>query len=188
MRNRNFDSLSEMLLECGGEYGFYHSKRITEIVSTIAEGRAYNKDVIEFCAYTHDLGGYSKYVNENVDHAVRSSEIVGKLIERFDFSQEEKDIIIETILNHHNPVPLKSIESILFRDADALDFLGFIGITRDIARASKDIKKGIKSIQAHRTKLERILSLESSKKIAEERIKEMDIFLDRFFVESFNYY
>ena len=83
---------------------------------------------------------------------------------------------------------LKSIEAVLLRDADALDTLGFIGIARDITRAPKDIKKGIKAIQAHREKLPIILTLDSSKKMSAERIKEMDIFLNEFYSESFNLY
>lgn len=125
-------------------------------------------------------------MKENVDHAVRSREVVEPFVGQFDFSPEEKNIIYETILNHHNPVLLKSIEAVILRDADALDTLGFMGIARDITRAPKDIKKGIKAIQAHREKLPVILTLDSSKKIAAERIKETDIFLDRFFSESFN--
>jgi uncharacterized protein len=188
MNSRNFDSLSEVVLECGGESGLYHSKRLIKIIDEIAEKRSFNKDIIAFCAYTHDLGGYPKYMKENVDHAVRSREVVGPFIEQFNFSHEEKEIILETILNHHNPISLKSIEAVLLRDADAIDFLGFVGIARDINRAPKDIKKGIKSIQTHREKLPDILTLDSSKKMAEERIKEMDIFLNRFFSESYKYF
>ena len=114
--------------------------------------------------------------------------MVEPFIEQFNFSHEEKEIIFETIPNHHNPTSLKSIEAVLLRDADAIDSLGFIGIARDITRAPKDIKKGIKSIQTHREKLPDILTLDSSKKMAEERIKEMDIFLNKFFSESFNYF
>ena len=188
MDSRNFSSLSEMVLECGGEYGFYHSKRLIKIIDVIAEDRSFNRDIIEFCAYTHDLGGYPKYAKENVDHAVRSREVVEPFVEQFNFSHEEKEIIYETILNHHNPGLLKSIEAFLLRDADALDTLGFIGIARDITRAPRDIKKGIKSIRAHREKLPAIITLDSSKKIAAKRIREMDIFLNKFFSESFYYF
>lgn len=188
MNSRNFNSLSEMVLECGGEFGLYHSKRLIRIIDTIAEDRSFNKDITVFCSYTHDLGGYPKYMKENVDHAVRSRDVVEPFIEQFNFSHEEKEIIFETILNHHNTTSLKSIEAVLLRDADAIDFLGFIGIARDITRAPKDIKKGIKSIQTHRENLPDILSLDSSKKMAKERIKEMDIFLNKFISESFNYF
>jgi uncharacterized protein len=186
MNSRNYDDLSKIVLECGGEYGLYHSKRLINIISEIAEDRSFNQDIIVFCAYTHDLGGYPKYVKENVDHAVRSREVVEPFLEPFNFTHQEKDIIYETIINHHNPISLKNIEAILLRDADALDTLGFIGIARDITRAPRDIKKGIKSIQAHREKLPDILTLDSSKNMARERIKEMDVFLDKFFSESFN--
>ena len=186
MDGRNFDNLSEVALECGGEYGLYHSKRLIKLIDTIAEDRSYDKGIIEFCAYTHDLGGYPKYAKENVDHAVRSREVAESFVEQYNFSPGEKNIIFETILYHHNPVSLTSIEAVLLRDADALDTLGFIGISRDITRAPRDIKKGIKSIQTHREKLPAILTLDSSKKMAAERIKEMDVFLDKFFSESFN--
>ena len=188
MDGSNFDDLSDTVLACGGEYGLYHSKRLRKIIDAIAEDISYNKDIAVFCAYTHDLGGYPKYAKENVDHAVRSREVVESFVAQYNFSNAEKDIIFETILNHHNPVPLKSIEAILLRDADAIDTLGFIGIARDITRAPRDIKKGIKSIQAHREKLPGILTLDSSKKMAEERIREMDIFLSKFFSESFYYF
>lgn len=188
MNYRNFNYLSEVVLECGGEFGLNHSKRLIKIVEVIAEDRSCNKDIIEFCSYTHDLDGYPKYMKENVDYAVRSWDIVGSFIDQFDFSHEEREIVFETILNHHNPTSLKSVEALLLRDSDAIDFLGFIGITRDITRAPRDIKKGIVSVQTHREKLPGILTLNSSRKFAEERIKEMDIFLNRFFSESFSCY
>ena len=70
-------------------------------------------------------------MKENVDHAVRSRDIVAPFINQFDFSNEEKETILETILNHHNPALLKNVEAVLLRDADAIDFLGFIGIACD---------------------------------------------------------
>jgi uncharacterized protein len=144
MNSRNYDDLSKIVLECGGEYGLYHSKRLIKIIDVIAEERNYNKDVVIFCAYTHDLGGYPQYTKENVDHALRSRDVVEPFVAQFSFAHEETDVIYETILNHHNPVPLKSNEAILLRDADALDTLGVIGIARDITRAPRDLKKVLK--------------------------------------------
>ena len=131
MNSRDFNSLRDLVLECGGEFGLDHSKRLIKIVDVITENRSYNEDIIEFCSYTHDLGGYPKYMKENVDHAVRSREIVGPFIDQFDFSYGEREIIFETILNHHNPTSLKNIKAVLLRNADAIDFLGFIGIACD---------------------------------------------------------
>ena len=188
MGDRNYEDLEKTVLECGGEYGLNHSKRLLEIINVISEGQSYNKNIIIFCAYTHDLGGYPKYIVKNVDHAIRSREVVDQFIDQLDFSGEEKEIIFETILNHHSSEPPGSFEAILLRDADAIDFLGFMGIARDITRAPNDIKKGIQAIQNHRDKLPEILVLDSSKRLAEERINEMDLFLNRFSFESFGYY
>ena len=58
MNSRNFNSLCDMVLECGGELGLNHSKRLIKIVEVIAEDMSYSKDIIKFCSYTHDLGGY----------------------------------------------------------------------------------------------------------------------------------
>ena len=80
-------------------------------------------------------------MKENVDHAVRSRDIVAPFINQFDFSNKKKETILETILNHHNPALLKNVEAVLLRDTDAIYLLGFIGITRDITRAQRDIKK-----------------------------------------------
>lgn len=184
---QGFKRLEELVIECGGMYGFTHSKRIIELVRQVSEGKAYNEEIIEFCALTHDLGAYSKYAVSGVDHAVRSLEIVPALIKDYNFSNEEQELIYEVIGNHHGAAPGKSFESILFRDADALDFIGYIGITRDIARAGKDVAKGFDSIKKHRQKLPGMLVLESSQRIAKTRVEEMDQFINNFSFEAFGY-
>lgn len=186
MEKSAFARLEKLLSEVGGEYGLNHSKRLLELVKIIAEDKPYNQDVIRFCAYTHDLGASSKYAKEGVDHAVRSKEVAASLLTDFDFTDVEKEIILETIEKHHSEQPGESIESVLLRDADAVDFLGYIGIARDFSRAPKDIRKGFKSIQAHRNKLPGKLVLDSSRKLAEKRIQEMDEFIKKFPEESFD--
>jgi uncharacterized protein len=186
MTSRNFENLEKTILKCGGEYGFFHSKRLLEIIKIIGKGMEYNRGIMEFCAYAHDLGAYAPYAKEDTDHAVRSRQMIDEIMAPYDFSPEEKTIIYEAVAFHHQPITLKSTEAILLRDADAIDFLGFIGAARDITRANRDLKKGIKTLRGHREKLPANITLESSKKLAEERIKETDLFLKRFEEESFN--
>lgn len=182
---KDIHSLRDITSELAGEYGLGHSLRIIELVRQISGGAPYNADIIAFCAYVHDFGAYARYAVEGRDHAARSDEVLPGYMEMFDFSAEEQAIIHETVLNHHNPAKLKSAEAVLFRDADALDFMGAIGIARDIARAGKDIKKGIASIRTHRAKLPGNLTLEASKRLGESRIREMDDFLSRYEAETF---
>lgn len=165
--------------------GLGHSRRLIKLVEELACGHYYNRDIICFCAYTHDLGGFGSYAKDNVDHATRSKEVVEEFIQQYDFTDEEIEIIYETILFHHTPCDLKSFEAVLLRDADALEFIGVIGMARDFTRAEKSLKKGISSIQNHRVKSMKNLTLESSKKIAELRIQETDTFIESFFKESY---
>ena len=118
----------------------------------------------------------------------RSREVVEALLDDYDFRDEDKLTILEVIENHHMKNSGKSFESLLLRDADALDFLGFIGIARDFSRAPRDLKKGFQSIKRHRNDLAKIVELEAAKIILKERILEMDNFIDNFVKESMNLY
>lgn len=185
MIKRDIDYLKNYTYELAGDYGLGHSLRLIELVKLLANGRTYNEDVIAFCAYVHDFGAYPKYIQAGVDHPVRTIEILPEYISLFDFSEAEKDHITETILRHHSGTTPSLFDAILFRDADSLDFLGFMGIARDFLRANKDVKKAVASIIEHRRKLPGMLSLPEAKDMAKERIIEMDSFLERFDIENF---
>ncbi|MCJ7649410.1 MAG: HD domain-containing protein [Candidatus Lokiarchaeota archaeon] len=188
MKEGLIKGLEDLIFECGGEYGLNHSKRLISLIDLIAAGKSYNKDVILFCAYTHDLGAFKKYAKEGMDHATRSREMVETLLGNYDFMEEDKLTILEVIEDHHKKITGKFFESLLFRDADALDFLGFIGISRDFSRAPHDLKKGFQSIIRHRNDLAKIVELDTAKKIVKERILEMDNFIDNFEKESMKLY
>ena len=180
--------LEDLIFECGGEYGLNHSRRLIALIELIAAGRPYNKDVVLFCAYTHDLGAFGKYAKDGLDHAIRSREVVETLINDYDFREEDKLNILEAIEKHHKKNTGKSFEAILLRDADALDFLGFIGISRDFSRSPYDLKKGFQSIKRHRNDLANIVELSTAKKILRDRIAEMDNFIENFEKESMKLY
>lgn len=180
--------LEALILECGGEYGLNHSKRLIKIVDLIADGKKYNKDIILFCSYTHDLGAFPRYAKEGIHHAIRSREVAEILLSNYNFDQKEQQTILEVIENHHNKYTGESFESVLFRDADALDFLGFIGIARDFSRIPKELKKSFQSIHRHMKDLPELIELQKAKSLAVERIKEMEYFRKKFLKESLNHY
>ena len=188
MKDLITDKLETLILECGGEYGLNHSKRLIKLVDQIADGNKYNKNIILFCSYTHDLGAFPRFAKEGIHHAIRSKEVAETLLPNYSFDQKEQQTILEVIENHHNKFTGESFESVLFRDADALDFLGFIGIARDFSRISKELKKSFQSIQRHMKKLPELIELQKTKSIAVERIKEMEYFRKKFLKESLNHY
>ena len=180
--------LESLIHECGGEYGLNHSRRLIKLVDMIADGKNYNKNIILFCSFTHDLGAFPRYAKEGIHHAIRSREVAETLLSSYNFDQKEQQTILEIIENHHNKFTGESFESVLFRDADALDFLGFIGIARDFSRISKELKKSFQSIQRHMKDLPELIELQKAKSLAVERIKEMDYFRKKFLKESLNHY
>ncbi len=114
--------------------------------------------------------------------------MVETFLDHYHFLEEEKTIILEAIENHHKKNAGKSFESILLRDADALDFLGFIGISRDFSRAPYDLKKAFQSIKRHRVNLAENVELDTAKQILKERVLEMDNFIDKFEKESLMFF
>ncbi len=172
----------------GGEYGLNHSRRLLKLVELLAETMDYKVDVITFCAYVHDFGAYNEFIIKGVDHAVRSDEIVEQFLGRFDFTGDEIAMIHNIILSHHKAGELPLLEATLFRDADAIDFAGFIGIARDFARAQRDMRKAVQSIEEHQKHLLQSVTLEQSKAILNVRVKEMKYFLETFYEQSFNLY
>ena len=182
---RNFEAIREKALEYGGAYGLEHSLRLIALVRQLAKGGSYNADVIAFSAYVHDFGGYPNFVESGKDHAARSMEVLPEFLKLYDFTPEEEELIRETIACHHLKEKPESFEATLFRDADALDFLGCIGIARNFMRFGKDLKKALEAIQRHRATLPGILHGEEAKHMGKARIAEMDAFLSGLDTEHF---
>ncbi len=185
MEKRNFDLIREKTQEYGGLYGLEHSLRLIGLVRHLAKGRSYNADVIAFSAYVHDFGGYPAFLEAGKDHALRSMEVLPEFMKLYPFSPEEEDMIRETVACHHNKEAPKSFEAILFRDADALDFLGFVGIARNLMRFGKDFQKALEAILRHRASLPGILHEEAARDMAKARLEEMDAFLSGLEAEHF---
>jgi uncharacterized protein len=61
--------------ESGGQWGLNHTRRLLHLISIIGEGLKYNAEVIWIAAYLHDWGGYLRWVQPVVDHALRSRQV-----------------------------------------------------------------------------------------------------------------
>jgi hypothetical protein len=96
--------------------------------------------------------------------------------------------IVECIGFHHQAGVHPRIEAILLRDADALDFLGVVGILRDFSKTPRDLRKAYDIVQRRKATLPLVLHLERAKVIATERIQRMEAFLDAFTDETFGHF
>ena len=53
-----------------------HAKRLLELIKQIGVDVPYDCQVMELAAYMHDWGAFPKYIKKNVEHAIRSRQIV----------------------------------------------------------------------------------------------------------------
>jgi len=95
------------------------------------------------------------------------------------------DRVLECIGTHHQGSPSRSIEAILLSDADALDFLGVVGVLRDFSRSPRDMRKAFQDVQRHRGRLPGQLCLPRSQEMAAGRIRMMDDMMHAFAEDSF---
>ncbi len=174
--------------EYGGHWGINHTRRLLQLISIVGEGQDYNADVVWLAAHLHDWGGYAHWAQSGVNHALRSKQVAQVFLTERGYPEDFVSLVIECIEYHHSADPNRSIEARLLSDADALDFLGVVGVLRDVSKNPKDLRKAYAATKGRREKLPGTLCLERSVEIAAERIKAMDDLLARFEEDTFGYF
>ncbi len=186
---RIFEDLPRLTLEYGKDWGINHTQRLLKLISSIGKGQKYDPDVVWLAAHLHDWGAYPFWAQKDVDHALRSSEVAKSWLAERGCPPQILDQVIESISLHHNPdIKTRSIESILLYDADALDFLGVIGIVRDFSKNPRELRKAYDISIKRRQTLPGTLFLNTSITMAVERINEMDQFFFRLDQETWGDY
>jgi uncharacterized protein len=182
------DEIVRLTEQYGGEWGINHTRRLLHLVSEIGEGLEYETEAVWLAAHLHDWGAYAPWAQKDVDHVLRSRQVAETFLSERDCPQELKSLILECIELHHTGGSERSLESILLRDADVLDFLGVMGILRDFSKNPRNLRKARQEVQRRRDKLPAMLYLEKAQSIAAKRIEEMDELLMQFEAESFGCY
>ena len=168
-------------------YGYAHCLRVFALAEELAasEGVSYDAEILRAAALLHDVGLYKAYaLREPPDHAKRSAVVASRILRDWDFPPQASQAVIEAI-EHHPPGASTSTasETILLKDAIALDYLGAIGISRMLAMVGTeddvpDIRTAIWNAESLRRKIPDLLVLQSSKDLAAQRILEMEDFLE----------
>ncbi len=129
--NIDRDEIIRLTEEYDGPWGINHTRRLLHLIAVIGEGQSYDSEVVWVSAHLHDWGGYSPWAQAGVDHALRSKQVAETFLAERNYPEDFKARVLECIEFHHSGDPNRSIESILLSDADALDFLGVVGVMRD---------------------------------------------------------
>jgi uncharacterized protein len=179
------DEITNLTETYGEEWGINHTRRLLQLISIIGEGQTYNPEVVWIAAHLHDWGGYAQWAQTGVDHALRSKQVAEAFLAERDYPPALASLVLEAIEYHHSCDPSRSIEVILLSDADALDFLGVVGVVRDFSKNPKAMRAAYEVSKKRRNKLPGMIYLEKSKEIAAKRIRQMDDLFEAFEKDTF---
>lgn len=182
------DDIIQMTLQVGEEWAVAHAERLLKLVEQIGVDTPYDFQVLELAAYMHDWGAFPTYIQKNVEHAIRSRQVVeAEILPHLDLAAEQKVILIETIELHdyRDMRPPKSREALLLREADMLEFLGMLGMAREFARGPKNIETCYKRILSRRYGIQGRFTLPRAQEIAQVRLERMEQSLGWLLEESF---
>jgi len=182
------DEIIQMTYDVGEQWAVAHARRLIELGKQIAAELPYDRQIFELAAYMHDWGAFPKYAQKNVEHAVRSREVVeAEIVPHLNLTLAQKDLLLETIELHdyRDRRLTKSNEALLLREADMLEFLGMMGMARDFARGPRNIETCYKRILSRRDEIEGRFTLPEAQRIARSRVERLDRSLQWLLEESF---
>lgn len=182
------DEIVQMTLDVGEDWAVAHAKRLLELVQQIGENLPCDPQVMKLAVYMHDWGAFPMYIQKDVEHAVRSRQVVeSAILPYLNLTTDQKERLLEAIELHdyRDMRPTKSNEALLLREADMLEFLGMIGMAREFARGPKNVETCYKRIISRRDAIQTRFTLPHAQEIAKIRLERMETCLGWLIEESF---
>jgi HD superfamily phosphodiesterase len=175
-------------------WGASHCRRDYELARTLAAADhvALDDDVLYAAAYLHDVAAFAPWQKHGVDHADEASQLVAGLLEGTGFPMSKIEAVRAAIRTHMFPRDPAGAEALYLHDADALDWLGAIGVARIFALVEPnggkpDGPEAVRMLQEYLAKVPpRILSPAGRARSA-ERVRELQRYLAELSAESADY-
>jgi hypothetical protein len=116
-------------------WGYSHSMRDYSLAKELAaaDGVKLDDDVLFAAAYLHDAAAFAPWEKAGVDHADQAASIVDTLLKGTGFPMSKVDAVRGAIRTHMFDRDPVGPEALYLHDADALDWLGAIGVARILA-------------------------------------------------------
>jgi uncharacterized protein len=175
-------------------WGYSHSLRDYALARELAAADhvILDDDVLFAAAYLHDMAAFPPWANDRLDHSDVGADKVDAILKGTGFPMVKIDAVrgaIRTHMFYRDPVGL---EALYLHDADALDWLGAIGVARIMALVDPnggdpDGPKAVKMLEDNLAKVPpRVLSPAGRARLP-QRTAELEEFLKDLKRESDNF-
>jgi uncharacterized protein len=116
-------------------WGYSHCMRDYDLARALAAADhvALDDDVLFAAAYLHDVAAFAPWEDTKADHSDVGAKVVDTILTGTGFPMTKIDAVREAIRTHMYYRDPKGPEALYLHDADALDWLGAIGVARIIA-------------------------------------------------------
>ncbi|MBC8027917.1 MAG: HD domain-containing protein [Steroidobacteraceae bacterium] len=165
-------------------WGASHSLRDYDLAKSLAaeDGVTLDDDVLFAAAYLHDVAAFAAFKKAGVDHQDQAANIIGDLLANTGFPPPKLDAVRGAIRTHMFARDPTGPEAIYLHDADALDWLGAIGIARvfgvvDPNGGSTNGPEAAAWLEKNLADVPRRIVSKAGKRRAEPRIRELELFL-----------
>ncbi|MBB5344276.1 HD domain-containing protein [Tunturibacter empetritectus] len=168
---------------------FGHQPRLYALTQQIGHGRKYDDDVVFAAVWLHDLGVFIGQRPEDPealktwDHVAYIVEKAPAILTEVGFPAEKIPAVLDVICTHQPQDTPLTLEATIARDADILELLGAIGITRTLAKLGSDTRfctftEALHALKKQLATLPDQLKLDTSRALAIPRFHIMQSFLD----------
>ncbi|MEJ1962698.1 MAG: HD domain-containing protein [Gammaproteobacteria bacterium] len=172
-------------------WGYSHSIRDYVLARELAAADhvKLDDDVMYAAAYLHDMAAFAPWAKENVDHADEAASVVDTVLTGTGFPMAKIEAVRGAIRTHMFQRDPTGPEALYLHDADALDWLGAIGVARVMALVDEkgtapDGPTAVKMLESSLAQVpSRVLSPAGRAQVA-PRKQELESFLKALRLES----
>jgi uncharacterized protein len=174
---------------------FTHQVRLYRLARQLADGKAYDDDVLYAAVWMHDLGVFIGHRPEDPgalaawDHVAYAVAEVPALLRQCGFPEHKIPPAVEAIRTHLPSGKPTAFEGQLLRDADLLEQLGAVAVLRTCSKVGRDTRfvRYADAVRVLRRNLEQLpaqLELASARRLAQPRIEALKAFLETVTAEA----
>jgi HD superfamily phosphodiesterase len=113
-------------------WGYSHCLRDYRLARELAAADhvSLDDDVLYAAAYLHDMAAFEPWEKSGVDHADQAASIVDTVLKNTGFPMKKVEAVRGAIRTHMYDRDPLGAEALYLHDADALDWLGAVGVAR----------------------------------------------------------